>query len=232
VAELDAPDWEHIVVTVQATGDVPDAPDWEHIVVGPGGTPIGGGGVPGSGTSISPYFLLGFKALSADPAYCTSNIGHTNSVLSLMIFTPPVTATLENLWVGTASDASMLPNENFLCIYDTGQATAGTATLLGQTAAGAADFGLEFAEVEAVALESSVSVTAGQLYYFGLITNGNGATAQITAAQAPNNYTLNPISITPPPRAYAAGPYTTAPPASVTISSLIITNTTWLMYGS
>lgn len=44
MTSLDAPDWERIVTTVQAAGDVPDAPDWQRLVVGPGGTPVGGGG--------------------------------------------------------------------------------------------------------------------------------------------------------------------------------------------
>lgn len=42
MASNDAPDWERVVTTVEAMGDVPDAPDWQRIVVGEGGAPVGG----------------------------------------------------------------------------------------------------------------------------------------------------------------------------------------------
>ena len=45
MSATDAPDWQRVVTTVTAAGDVPDAPDWQRIVVGPGGKPVGGGGL-------------------------------------------------------------------------------------------------------------------------------------------------------------------------------------------
>lgn len=44
MSATDAPDWQRVVTTVKAAGDVPDAPDWQRVVVAPGGKPVGGGG--------------------------------------------------------------------------------------------------------------------------------------------------------------------------------------------
>lgn len=45
----DAPDWQRVVETVTETGEVTDASDWQRVVVGPGGSPVGGGGGTSTG---------------------------------------------------------------------------------------------------------------------------------------------------------------------------------------
>jgi hypothetical protein len=94
VTSTDAPDWERVVTTVLATGDVPDAPDWERIVVGSGGAPIGGfanpmttkGDIIIGGTSGAPARLgLGTSGQvltvhSGDPAWETPASGGGNIV--------------------------------------------------------------------------------------------------------------------------------------------------------
>lgn len=47
-----APDWQRVVSIVPSM--TAGAPDWERVVVGPGGTPIGGGGTTGFGRAHSP----------------------------------------------------------------------------------------------------------------------------------------------------------------------------------
>jgi len=53
MASLDAPDWQMVVTTVKAAGDVPDAPDWQRIVVNPGAAPVGFNGDFSGTTGIS-----------------------------------------------------------------------------------------------------------------------------------------------------------------------------------
>lgn len=171
---IDAPDWERIVSTVLATGDVPDAPDWERIVVGSGGTPVGGGGetdwVPSdlgySGWACHPY-ICNFSAAVFKP---------TNGVVYIILIRASKTTTLTSV-VLNINGASSTPttHASFLGIYTTGivSGVQGQPQLLGSTAAGAMDAIMQANGFHNVALASGVNVTANTMYYGALLKNEN-----------------------------------------------------------
>lgn len=225
---IDAPDWQRIVTTVLAAGDVPDAPDWERIVVGPAGVPVG----PGAGfTSYSPYIGAGYIGLTADPYVYTAVTGHNAGVMSLTMFTALVTGTARfiTMWVGGAQ--STTANENFVALYDTGQHTAATATLLGASAAGAADVPFATNGLAKIALSSSVPLTAGQNYFAGFLSNQPSAVSGFANIACLAQQILNPVGTTYPIRGFGTGPYTT-PPASLAFSAFSLTVNTWLQFVS
>lgn len=223
---VDAPDWQRVVTTVTSTGAVPDAPDWQRIVVGPAGTPIGP--TPGGGV-ISPYFTAGFIGVSGDPTACNNSFSHANGVLSLVLFSALATKAATSLWAVVNSGEAVTAHENFMTIYDTGQTTAGTATLIGATAVGACDTPFTVTGVHQIALSAPVPLIEGENYYVGIISNGS--TPGFVGGQVNTNFTLNPLGLTLPFRAFGPGPYTT-PPASLAFAAMTLTNTTWLVYVS
>lgn len=224
---IDAPDWQRIVTTVQATGDVPDAPDWERIVVGPAGVPIG----PGTPVNAwSPYAAAGFLGLTGDPVFYVNTAGHEPGVLGLVMFTALATGTAGHVWAYVTANGALTANENYLCIYDAGQATAGTATKLAQTAAGTCDSPFNTTGMHELALSSGASLVQGQNYFVGVINNGSNAPIFVTQT-SPQPIWLNPVGNAYPIRCFSPGPYT-SPPGSVAFSSLSTTGNTWLFYVS
>jgi hypothetical protein len=222
----DAPDWEHIVQTVEATGDVPDAPDWERIVVGPGGTPVGPS--PGGGV-ISLYYQAGFIGLTVDPAAVQSNSGHTEGVVGLITFTALATAEANYVYAIMAGGASCTADENFVGIYDQGNITADTFTLLAATATGVCDTPFADGGIQKLALSSSASLTEGLNYAVGFLNNGGAPTfcsASVTIEQA-----CNPLGTTYPFRVFLAAPNTSLP-HTIAYSATSLTNNVWLWYVS
>ncbi len=136
----DAPDWQQVVTTVSATGDVTDAPDWQRVVVAPGGAPVGGSGLtylynaaaadlalaPGASsvfcgislTELGPW-LVAFQVAPYTP---TASFG----VYSWFAYVVPlagITFTVGNGWVGdqrnvTVADAAYYTAPVGLCIVD------------------------------------------------------------------------------------------------------------------
>lgn len=222
----DAPDWQRIITTVIATGDVPDAPDWERIVVGPGGAPVG----PAPGGSITtPYFAAGYLAVTMDPITAAGTGSHDDLVLSFTAFSPFESATISHVTAVTISGAATTTNESFIAIYDSGQTTAGTATLLAQTAAGACDVPFRNTGVHIIPFASSVALTGGAFYYVAFMNLG--ATPQFPVDTAASAATLNPLGLTLPFRWFFTLVGTT-PPATVAFSAGTLTTSTWLFYLS
>lgn len=223
---VDAPDWQRIVTTVQATGDVPDAPDWERIVVGPAGVPIG----PGTPiNSWSPYASAGFLGVTGDPIFYVNTGAHQSQVLSLVMFTALASGTAGHIWAYVTANGAGTANENYLCIYDAGQTTPNVATKLAQTAAGVCDAPFNSTGMHELALSSGAVLAQGQNYYVGLITNGSNPL--FVTQTSPQPIWLNPVGVTYPIRVFSAGPYTT-PPGSVAFSATTVTGNAWLFYVS
>lgn len=162
MASNDAPDWERVVVTVEATGDVPDAPDWERIVVGSGGTPIGGGGV---GTSlIQPFVNAGFLGVTMHPYTGIGGASLLGGTLYIMPFAASATATVNNVLLAVATGTSLTSTTTIAGIYDWGEATAGTMTLLCASASGAAATVWASSGIHPVAMSTHPTLTAGKTY--------------------------------------------------------------------
>jgi hypothetical protein len=222
---LDAPDWERVVTTVAATGDVPDAPDWERIVVGSGGTPIGG---PTAGVNAwTPYAAAGFAGVTLDPTVINDSASHATGVMALVMFTALLTTTVNNVTILVQTGATCTANQNFVVIYDTGQTTAGTATKLAQSAAGACDIPFRTSGISKVPLSTGASLTLGQNYFLGFVNNGG--TPSFYDTNVANASILNPVGTTYPIRCFGAGPFT-SPPSTLAFSSLTITTHTWLFF--
>jgi hypothetical protein len=70
-------------------------------------------------------------------------------------------------------------------IYDTGQSSAGNATLLGTTADQTTNFGTPALYTAAITLP--FAVTAGQDYFIGLLANGTGTAPKFACLPADTN---------------------------------------------
>lgn len=203
----DAPDWQRIVTTVQAAGDVPDAPDWQRIVVGPGATPVGGGS---GGGLLSTYYNAEFLGVTIDPTGTTTSAVPRASSVTFMMFAPFKTATANYIWPNIYTGGTPTANECFMAIYDTGQATAGYATLLGATATGACDVPFSQTGPHKIALATPVALTAGQNYYAAMLNNYSAAVGNIYA-NAINGNAANPLGLTLPFAANSPATYTSLP---------------------
>ena len=223
---IDAPDWQRIVTTVTTTGAVPDAPDWQRIVVGPAGTPVGP--APG-GSVITPYYAAGYKAVTVDPTTVTATLGHDDLVMSFVAFSPFVTGPVSNVTAIVTGGANTTTNESFICIYDSGQASAGHATLLGQTTAGVCDTPFRNTGTHIIPFASSINLVEGGFYYLGFMNLG--AAPSFAEAPAATATTLNPMGLTLPFRWFftLSG---TIPPTSVAFSAGVLTTFSWLFYLS
>jgi hypothetical protein len=181
---LDAPDWQRIITTVTAAGDVPDAPDWQRIVVGSGGTPVGGG----SGFSfMGLYATAGFIGVTMDPQIAINNVGLLGGTMYLMAFTAMATGPVSNVIVPINGGSTYTANETWVAIYDFGQALAGHFTLLAQSASGVAAAVWANTGANPVALSTNPTLTQGQTYVAAAVTNGNTLNA-FGYTIGPNNY--------------------------------------------
>jgi hypothetical protein len=221
---LDAPDWQRLLVTVNAAGDVPDAPDWERIAVAPGGQPIGP--TPGGGV-VSPYYVAGFKALTVDPATVTGVTGHATGVVALIVFTPFTTFTVNYVYCIIGGTSGLTPNENYLGIYDCGQTTASTYTLLCATAAGVCDTAFATGGYQKIAIHNPVSLSGSENYALALLNNG--ANPSFDYAAPNNSATPNPLSTNYPFRSFSTATHTTLP-TSIAYSAVTLTNDIWMFF--
>jgi hypothetical protein len=173
----DAPDWDRIV-NIVAGPALTDAPDWERIVVGPGGTGIGGGG--GSVPSILYPPDLGYIGWSSDPLVAT-NIGtglnfdgsSTGGYIFFTMVKAVKAGTVTNLgaYVVHASTHTVA-NGSALGLYSVAYGVDGvpsSVSLLGSTGSGALGTAVASTGQTFVALSSGVTVTAGGLYFVGML---------------------------------------------------------------
>ena len=217
----DAPDWQKVVTVTTSVGEVTDAPDWQRVVVAPGGVPISGGGGGGSTEDIYPPDdgMYGWSipfTLSNSAAILTS-VGD----LGLTRVKAAASGTVGSLYTDvTIVGSGFTADENYVGLYQpvlsSGALTS--LSLLGSSAAGAADTPFTTLGIRTVPLSPGVAVTAGSIYYVGWVTNGSpgrmqlSSTSALTAsAQAPP--LVYPYSLTYP------GHSLTALPNSVTVSA-------------
>lgn len=228
MASLDAPDWERIAVTVQAMGDVPDAPDWQRIVVGPGATPVGGGGSNGWAAA---YFNAGFMAMTINPMTPTSSAVVPNTVPVYIRFAPARSGTITYLWPVIYTGGTPVAYENFMGLYDTGQATAGTATLLSATPVGACDAPFSVTGWHQIALTTPVTVSADEDYFIAMLTNFTGNVGNIVMQGSTQDYAAQPFMLNSPFAAVSPAGRTTLP-ATVAFSTMQLSANFWLFAAS
>ncbi len=119
---------------------------------------------------------FGYLGWTVDPRDCRNNSAPTAGRISLTRFTSRVTATCGHLvyYINTPG-ATLTSGECFIGIYDTGQTTAGVATLLAQSA-DQHNFwqtnGLGGSAGAATALTSSASLVADGDYFIAVLANG------------------------------------------------------------
>lgn len=230
MSSIDAPDWQRIVQTVEAAGDVPDAPDWERIVVGPGGTPTGpvqGGGI------LTPYYQRGFYGITCDPAIVTQFVAHATGNLALVIFSALTNFTANNIWAIVGAGSGLTTNQNYVAIYDTGQATANTFTRLAVSAAGVCDTAFAHSGVQKIPLSSGVALTSGQSYMLAFLNNSSSTPPSFPLSETSpsSGAAVNPEGLTFPYRAVMSGTQTSMP-STIAFSAVGLSYPVWLFYVS
>lgn len=173
----DAPDWQHIVTL--STGPVSDSPDWQTTVVGPGGTPVGGGGPPDP-WDVSNWGIAGWTMPPTVPRTASTTLVNGNLYLSPMPVTVAQSVDHMAIQVNTAC-SSLTANHNFIGIYQTitTGVSEGDFALIASTAAGVAENALKFTGLQTVALSTTVALSASHLYYAALLTNATSNTLKI-----------------------------------------------------
>lgn len=223
---IDAPDWQRIIKTVEAMGDVPDAPDWERIVVGPGGTPV----TAAAGASpFSPYFAMGMLGVTIDGTTESSGRSPTAGKPVFQAFTAGATGTINNIYLYIVTGASVTTNENFLSIYDWGVATANTYTLLGQTPAGDVDAAFKTTGIAQGTLSTGVPVVAGETYVMSILCGGNYPS--ITSLDAVDTHINNPFFPATPISTVSTASHTTPPPTKAYSATTGNQTTWWALMG-
>lgn len=212
---LDAPDFQRVVTTVLATGDVPDAPDFQRIVVSPGGTPVGGSGTPAPGNVFT---AAGFTGITMWPSAATGSASVQSGRVYLFAFTPLINTPLFscNFCVHTVGVSTA--NECFVVVY------TGGLGLVAASATGAADTAFEALGWQQVLFSTTPTLTMGDLYYMGFIFTGTGL--QLYSAVGDSNLAINPQANT-----ILSGESTSAhtnPPAS--LPNLAFTQFTPIMF--
>lgn len=169
---MDSPDWQNII-TLTSGGGVSDAPDWQTVVTGPGGTqPVGGGGTP---SFMTPYVNSGFIGVTMDPFAALGTSGLLSPNCTLMSFAAGFTGPVHNVYVSVnGGSGSLTPNETYAGIYDFGETTANTFTLLCTSASGAAATAWASQGTVPVAMSTNPTLTIGKTYAVAVQVNGGG----------------------------------------------------------
>lgn len=183
MSNYDTPDWQRIV-TVVSGGAVSDAPDWQRVVTGPGAAPVGGG---------TPFdwnpATLGWLGWTAG-LYSGMQVGRLfgTGQIQLSPFYVAVTGTISNiLMCFPATGGTLTANENFAGFY-TAPGSGGTPSapqLLAHTATGALDGVGATGGYHALALNNSISVTAGEVLYAAFLTNFTTGTGLFWTGTSP-----------------------------------------------
>jgi hypothetical protein len=184
----DAPDWQTIV-TLQTGGSVTDAPDWTDVVTGPGGVqPV----VAGGSSWMSLWGAAGLVGVSLNPiAVFNTNVGLLGGTLYLIPFVALSTATVSQVYVPAAATVVLTPTTSYVGLYDFGQATSGTFTLLATSASGAFATTIGSNTGAPTTVSPSTKLTAGEVYVAAVQPNGNtinawGYTGNSTFPTTPN----------------------------------------------
>lgn len=211
----DAPDFQRVAITVPSTGAVTDAPDFQRIVVGGGGTPIVSGGVGAS--FLQPFINGGFLGVAMHPYFATGGASLLGGTSYIMPFACALTSPVHNVILPVKSGAVMTAGTTFAGIYDWGETTAGSMTLLASSASGVAAAAWANAGVVPVAMTTNPTLTAGKTYAVLIQCNGNGPGCE--------GITLGTVETGPPatyPMGLNVGAGGTSLPAAITFASATI----------
>lgn len=167
-----APDYSSVIQTVAPIVGA-GAPDYQETAVGPGGVPLSGGS---SGGEWCPQDW-GWCGWTCQPQITNGWASEENGKIFLVLAKATVTKTATAMLMGMGSvGTGIIAHENFLGIYNyVPYASSSTSyTLLGSTAAGAADSAFGSNTLSSVPLAAGVAVTAGTLYYIATLGNWSG----------------------------------------------------------
>jgi hypothetical protein len=205
-----------------------DAPDWQMVVTGPSAvTPV----INAANNIYNVYRAMGMLGLTMDPGQNTGNhqIQSAGSVL-FSAFTALQSGTIKTIYTYVGHNVVCTADENFLCVYDYGETTAATFTLLGHTAAGAIDAALDVVGLLTATLATGVAVTGGSTYAVGLLCNGNVVGLQ--GIGVGDLHIINPLLANGPVSAASTAHAFTTPPTSVAWSALTFApQASWYLLG-
>lgn len=174
----------------------------------------------------APFALNGLNGWSYDPTSMQAATAvPTKGIMNLMAVQATRGAPVTNLGLLVTSGGLVLAaNQNPICLYDSGQASAGNLSLLGsvdQTTAWAGTGNL-FGTIP------GVGVTPGGLYYVGFLMNGTTApTVGGRALASTGEPNFGPS--TAMPRSATSGAGLTAAPATISIAGLAASANAWLV---
>jgi len=185
----DAPDWQR-VVNITAGPALTDAPDWEKVVVGPGGSPVGGGG--GAPGLLLPTDI-GWAGWTCIPTLPSGTFAFSAGFIDGDLVKWAKSTTISKIGFYNNLAGVLTANENFLGVYSATPGTGPfiTANLLASTAPGACDAPCSVVGYNEVALANPLAVTEGGFAYIVFLFNG-------TTMPTPNIYsyvetTTNPL---------------------------------------
>jgi hypothetical protein len=224
---MDSPDWQNIITLISG-GGVTDAPDWQEVVTGPGGNPLPVAGV----SPYSYYQVLGYVGLTCDPTVANNSAAKATGALSMSAFVALSTASVNFMTFFVGSPAACTANQNYLGIYDSGQAVAGQSALLGSTAAGVCDTPFNTSGLSRVQLQAPVSLVQGQMYYACILNNGGTPGFANSNLPNPNNAYINPLGLTKPVRWFPAGSTHTTLSATALWTGGTLAAGPWLVFIS
>lgn len=151
-----------------------DAPDWSEVVTGAGGGPIN---VTGGASFMTPYVNSGFIGVTMDPFSTFSTAGLLSPSLTLMAFAAGFTGPVHNVYLSVNSGSGTLSaTQTYAGIYDFGETTANTFTLLCTSASGIAASVWASQGTSPVAMTTNPTLTAGKTYAVGVQVVGGGPT--------------------------------------------------------
>lgn len=208
---MDSPDWQNIITLVSG-GGVSDAPDWQTVVTGPGGTqPV----VSGTGASfLQPIINGGNLGCTMNPYFGQGGASLLGGSHYVMPFAAGFTGTVNNVVIPVTSGTALTSTTTFAGIYDWGETTAGTMTLLCSSASGVAATAWASSGLHPVAMSTHPTLTAGKTYAIA---------AQIGGATLPCAGTTLGTITTGPPAQYPWGLNVTfggtSLPATITFAS-------------
>jgi len=176
----DAPDFQEIV-HIQTGGALSDAPDWQRNVTGPGGGIVQG--FAGDGWVPQTY---GIGAWTFPPYVPQVNSAAlTRGTLFLTLLPIGATCTVSQVEVlVTTAQATPTTNENFIGIYELDYAVGTQYNLRASTAAGIMDTGFSAANHNLYTFSSSVTLTAGNVYWIAVLCNGSSNSLTLPVSTA------------------------------------------------
>ena len=215
----DAPDYQRVVVL--ETSAMSDAPDWQEVIVGPGGSPIGGGGggfwdLPGDRGWLAWDFPFGLAL--AYRSYSQELWGGLTKCIA--------STQVDNVvcWPQYGGSGLMYGN-NYVGIYSltvlAGQVTG--LALVASSAPGVADAYFAQTTVQAVPLSVPYVPTVGDFYYTVVLADDNGnGTANFHFSEGINASLVGTLPFAVALMPYAillTGPYSDLP-ATLTAESI------------